>query len=44
MSSYRDDMNDTLRLQGDAVSKLRSLGESTMHLRDGVAHQLQTLT
>ena len=44
MSSYRDDMNDTLRLQGDAVSKLRSLGESTLRLRDGVVHQLQTLT
>ena len=44
MSSYRDDMNDTLRLQGDAVSKLRSLGESTMRLRDGVEHRLQTLT
>ena len=44
MSSYRDDMNDTLRLQGDAVSKLRDLGESTMRLRDGVEHRLQTLT
>ena len=44
MSSYRDDMNDTLRLQGDAVSKLRDTGESTMRLGDGVAHQLQTLT
>lgn len=44
MSSYRDDMNDTLRLQGDAVSKLRDLGESTVRLRDGVVHQLQTLT
>ena len=44
MSSYRDDMNDTLRLQGDAVSKLRSLGESTMRLRDGVEHRIQTLT
>ena len=44
MSNYRDDMNDTLRLQGDAVSKLRSLGESTMRLRDGVEHRLQTLT
>ena len=44
MSSYRDDMNDTLRLQGDAVSKLRSLGESTMRLRDGVEHRLRTLT
>lgn len=44
MSTYRDDMNDTLRLQGDAVSKLHSLGESTMRLRDGVVHQLQTLT
>lgn len=44
MSNYRDDMNDTLRLQGDAVSKLRSLGESTMRLRDGVEHRVQTLT
>lgn len=44
MSSYRDDMNDTLRLQGDAVSKLHSLGESTVRLGDGVVHQLQTLT
>lgn len=44
MSSYRDDMNDTLRLQDGAVSKLRSLGESTMRLRDGVEHRLQTLT
>lgn len=44
MSSYRDDMNDTLRLQGDAVSKLHSLGESTMRLRDGVEHRIQTLT
>lgn len=44
MSSYRDDMNDTLRLQGATVSKLHGLGESTMRLRDGVAHQLQTLT
>lgn len=44
MSSYRDDMNDTLRLQGDAVSKLRDTGESTVRLGDGVAHQLQTLT
>ena len=44
MSSYRDDMNDTLRLQGDAVSKLRDMGESTVRLRDGVVHQLQTLT
>ena len=44
MSSYRDDMNDTLRLQGDAVSKLRSLGESTVRLGDDVVHQLQTLT
>ena len=44
MSSYRDDMNDTLRLQGDAVSKLRDTGESTVRLRDGVVHQLQTLT
>ncbi len=44
MSNYRDDMNDTLRLQGDAVSKLRSLGESTMRLRDAAVHQLQTLT
>ena len=44
MSNYRDDMNDTLRLHGDAVSKLRGLGESTMRLRDGVVHQLQTLT
>lgn len=44
MSSYRDDMNDTLRLQGDAVSKLRGLGESTMRLSDGAVHQLQTLT
>ena len=44
MSSYRDDMNDTLRLQGDAVSKLRDTGESTMRLGDGVVHQLQTLT
>ena len=44
MSSYRDDMNDTLRLQGDAVSKLHGLGESTMRLRDGVVHRLQTLT
>ena len=44
MSSYRDDMNDTLRLQGDAVSKLHDTGESTVRLRDGVAHQLQTLT
>ena len=44
MSNYRDDMNDTLRLQGDAVSKLRGLGESTMRLRDGVEHRLQTLT
>ena len=44
MSSYRDDMNDTLRLHGDAVSKLRSLGESTVRLGDGVVHQLQTLT
>lgn len=44
MSNYRDDMNDTLRLQGDAVSKLRSLGESTMRLSDGVEHRLQTLT
>ncbi len=44
MSSYRDDMNDTLRLQGDAVSKLRDTGESTVRLRDDVVHQLQTLT
>lgn len=44
MSNYRDDMNDTLRLQGDAVSKLHGLGESTLRLSDGVAHQLQTLT
>lgn len=44
MSTYRDDMNDTLRLHGDAVSKLHSLGESTMRLRDGLVHQLQTLT
>ena len=44
MSSYRDDMNDTLRLQGDAVSKLHGLGESTLRLRDGVVHRLQTLT
>ena len=44
MSNYRDDMNDTLRLQGDAVSKLRSLGESTMRLSDGAEHRLQTLT
>lgn len=44
MSNYRDDMNDTLRLQGATVSKLHSLGESTMRLSDGVAHQLQTLT
>lgn len=44
MSNYRDDMNDTLRLQGDAVSKLRDLGESTTRLRDGVEHRLQTLT
>ena len=44
MSSYRDDMNDTLRLQGDAVSKLRDTGESTARLGDGVVHQLQTLT
>ena len=44
MSNYRDDMNDTLRLQGDAVSKLHGLGESTMRLRDGVEHRLQTLT
>lgn len=44
MSTYRDDMNDTLRLQGDAVSKLHDLGESTVRLGDGVAHQLQTLT
>ena len=44
MSNYRDDMNDTLRLQGDAVSKLHSLGESTMRLRDGVEHRIQTLT
>ena len=44
MSSYRDDMNDTLRLQGDAVSKLRNLGESTMRLRDDVEYRLQTLT
>ena len=43
MSSYRDDMNDTLRLQGDAVSKLRDTGESTVRLGDGVMHQLQTL-
>lgn len=44
MSNYRDDMNDTLRLQDGAASKLRSLGESTMRLSDGVVHQLQTLT
>ena len=44
MSSYRDDMNDTLRLQGDAVSKLHDTGESTVRLRDDVVHQLQTLT
>lgn len=44
MSNYRDDMNDTLRLQGDAVSKLRDTGESTVRLVDGVVHQLQTLT
>ena len=44
MSSYRDDMNDTLRLQGDAVSKLRDTGESTVRLRDDIVHQLQTLT
>lgn len=44
MSSYRDDMNDTLRLQGDAVSKLHDTGESTVRLGDGVVHQLQTLT
>ena len=44
MSSYRDDMNDTLRLQGDAVSKLRDTGESTVRLGDDVVHQLQTLT
>lgn len=44
MSSYRDDMNDTLRLQGDAVSKLRDTGESTVRLGGGVVHQLQTLT
>ena len=44
MSNYRDDMNDTLRLQGDAVSKLRGLGESTMRLRDAAVHRLQTLT
>jgi hypothetical protein len=37
-------MNDTLRLQGDAVSKLHGQGESTLRLRDGVVHQLQTLT
>ena len=44
MSSYRDDMNDTLRLQGGAVSKLHDTGESTVRLGDGVVHQLQTLT
>lgn len=44
MSTYRDDMNDTLRLQGDAVSKLHDTGESTVRLRDDVVHQLQTLT
>ena len=44
MSSYRDDMNDTLRLQDGAVSKLRSLGESTLRLRDAAVHRLRTLT
>ena len=44
MSSYRDDMNDTLRLQGDAVSKLHDTSESTARLGDGVVHHLQTLT
>jgi hypothetical protein len=37
-------MNDTLRLQGATVSKLHGLGESTLRMRDGVVHQLQTLT
>ena len=44
MSNYRDDMNDTLRLQGATVSKLHDTGESTVRLRDDVVHQLQTLT
>ena len=30
MSSYRDDMNDTLRLQGDAVSKAEQAQKASL--------------